>query len=149
KTIASGGNLIGGLAIDNYALVETGTNGANIVEYSFDNATWSTTPGSVPIAPGSTTIYYIRNTFNDYTPDNPDSDYTENNPVPPRQPIKVPDQPQVFEPKKEVVITLPLEPIIVPDPVPELPYTGAAGMDMTRLGLLLAAGGMVLKRFRS
>lgn len=156
QAIISGSNVIKSLAVDNYTLVETGSNGAEKVEYSYDNVTWSTAPGPIPIAPGSTSIYYIRNTFNSIIPDNPGDGGGPDDPVPVTityEPVTVPAAPPVLVPKKELVVVkspvaAPKEEIIVPDPVPELPYTGAVGTDMTCWGLLLTVGGMALRRLR-
>lgn len=148
RSIVSGVNLIKGLHPDDYALLETNSNGAEKVEYSFDNINWGSASGSVPIAPESTTIVYIRNTFNAIITDNSGGPVTII-----YEEITVPDPIPVFVPQKEVIVVkppvdAPKEEVMIPDSVPELPYTGAASMDLTGLGLLLTAGGMVLRRVR-
>ncbi len=54
-----------------------------------------------------------------------------------------------FEDEEEIIIeeTIPAEPIIVPEPAPVLPKTGAAPI-AAGLGLMLAAGGLAIRRIK-
>lgn len=60
--------------------------------------------------------------------------------IPPEPPVV---QPPVVQPP---VVTPPLEPVIIPEVLPELPKTGASNILLTAMGLLLAGGGMILRR---
>lgn len=66
-------------------------------------------------------------------PDNPTVEVAEPEPEPP-----------VFQPP---IIEVP-EPIVVPEPLPELPKTGASSVMLMSLGLLLTGGGIMVNRFR-
>ena len=57
------------------------------------------------------------------------------------------EEPSVTTPPVVTPPVIPVEPIVVPEPTPELPKTGASMM-MTGLGLLLAGGGVALRRFK-